>query len=560
MNAKNIFRNIKGLALAALLLMPAASFVSCNDDDSDGGSAYFRLENTTVGSKFVNDKTASELGFEAEAIIGDATLELIRYDIRSNCDWSIECNSADCDWLKFFPKTGKGDGKVRFCLDDNDNTTPRSATVVFRYANGKQTEATLAVNQASNAPYIKFYVNSLEATDIAAGRSAEHYDIRVASNVTPFYELTQPDWATFTETGNGTFTLDLAAYPTEPAELERSLGIAFHGSGQYEDIKADLNILQTITPEIEIISDDINPIDLSLPTFPAYQPNAFTFKVKSNWDWTIEMPEKAWFQITPQAGEADKEYTVTVTSDNNLSLEERASSFSIISDEVLGTCDTKKLFISQESLAESGPMEGLDAPVKWFFNGASGTDYTAAKEQFETNNKLMASSGVGYLSYTHTFNSDGTLHANCTRLIGGTGQPYVTGAWPGDYWLFEVPVKNFKTGTKVRFTGLTRVSGTGQKYWSLEYLDGQSWKAATDTQTATVGGEQITYTHLVPTANMQIDLTMTFSRAISDGSVQIRFRCVANTTGGAEPNGGTIRWASSADNGFNDSPIIQVVE
>ena len=227
---------------------------------------------------------------------------------------------------------------------------------------------------------------------------------------------------------------------------------------------------------------------------------------------------------------------------------------------MLGTKAVKEMFVTQESLAEGGPLEGLDAPVKWFFNGASGTDYTAMKEQFEQNNKLMASSGVGYISYFHTFNPDGSLHPNSTRMIGSTGQPYVTGAWKGDYWLFEVPVKNFKSGTKVRFTGLTRISGTGQKYWSLQYMDGTSWKPATDTQTATVNGEQITYTHLVPTANMQIDETMTFARGISDGSVKIRFYCEANTTGGTEPNGGTIRWASSADNGYNDSPVIQVVE
>ena len=59
---------------------------------------------------------------------------------------------------------------------------------------------------------------------------------------------------------------------------------------------------------------------------------------------------------------------------------------------------------------------------------------------------------------------------------------------------------------------------------------------------------------------LQIDETMTFARGISDGSVKIRFYCEANTTGGTEPNGGTIRWASSADNGYNDSPVIQVVE
>ena len=306
MNAKNIFRNIRGLAMSALLLIPAA-FVSCSDDDTEGGSPYFRLENTVVSSKLVT--ASSDLGFDAEAIIGDATLELIRYDIRSNCNWSVECNSTDGDWIKFYPKTGQGDGKVRFCLDDNDANTPRSATVVFRYADGRQTETTLVVNQSANEPYIRFVVNNIETNEIVAGRYAAHYDIRVASNVTPFYEPEKAEWATFTETGNGTFTLDIEEYPEQPASLSRDFSIAFKGSGQYKDIRADLNILQDITPQIEITSEDIGD-DLALPPFPAYQPNAFTFKVKSNWDWTISVAENAWIEVTPSAGEADKELSL----------------------------------------------------------------------------------------------------------------------------------------------------------------------------------------------------------------------------------------------------------
>lgn len=563
MNVKNIFRNIRGLAFTALLLIPAAGFVSCNDDDTDNGSPYFRLEKPVAKSKLVT--ASSELGFEAAAVIADPTLELMSYEIRSNCDWSVECNSTDAEWLHFYPQTGRGDGKIRFCLDDNTATATRSATVVFRYANGSQTQTTLVVAQEANVPYIKFIINNIESSEIKAGRNAAHYSIELLSNVTPFYVPEPADWATFTETGNGTFTLDIADFPNEPTALSRSFNIAFRGSGEHKEIKANLNVLQDITPKITITSDDIDGDDedseRSLPAFPAYQPNAFSFKVASNWDWTISVPANAWFTVSPSAGEAGKEYTMTVNVNSNLSLDERTSSFSIISDEVLGTRDTKVMLLSQESLAESGPLEGLDAPVKWFFNGAAGTDYTAQKEQFEVNNKLLAASGVGYLSYFHMFtNPDGTQHPNSTRMIGGTGQPYVTGAWKDDYWLFEVPVKNFKSGTKVRFTGLTRISGTGQKFWSLEYLDGTSWKPAKELQTTTVGGEQVSYTHQVPTANMVIDETMSFTRGISEGSVQIRFRCVANTTGGTEPNGGTMRWASSADNGFNDSPVIQVVE
>lgn len=80
MNAKNIFRNIRGLAMSALLLIPAA-FVSCSDDDTEGGSPYFRLENTVV-SEQAGDRLLRP-GFRRRAIIGDATLDCTSYDIRS---------------------------------------------------------------------------------------------------------------------------------------------------------------------------------------------------------------------------------------------------------------------------------------------------------------------------------------------------------------------------------------------------------------------------------------------------------------------------------------------
>ena len=67
MNAKNIFRNIRGLAMSALLLIPAA-FVSCSDDDTEGGSPYFRLENTVVSSKLVT--ASSDLG-STETVVTD---------------------------------------------------------------------------------------------------------------------------------------------------------------------------------------------------------------------------------------------------------------------------------------------------------------------------------------------------------------------------------------------------------------------------------------------------------------------------------------------------------
>ncbi len=555
MNTKDLYRKIRRGAGAAALLLATLLTGACNDDDTSTGSPYFRLENVVVSSKMVT--SSSELGFDVEAMVGDPTLELIRYDIRSNCDWTVEANSTDADWLLIWPDHGSGDGKVRFCVTDNDNPDPRATTVVFRYADGRQTEATLAVKQAANVPHITISVNNSLTNEIVAGRYAQSYDISVNANVDFFYSLEKNDWATLTETGNGQFKLDVAAYPEQPTELERSCAITFKGAGEYESTTSRIDILQTITPKIEVTSEDLDTSDNSLPPFAAQGAKPISVTLKSNWDWSIVEEADAWYSVSPAAGEADQEYTLTITPTDNTG-DMRYGLVTIRTVEVLGESGIFEITISQETgSGSSAPMTGLDKPVEWFFNGASGTDYTTPTKQFVEENSLRAVSGVGYLSYTHTYVDDqGQPDPDCERFIGGTGQPYVTGAWPGDYWLFSVPVKNFKAGTNVRFSGVSRISGTGQKYWRLEYLDGTTWKAASELKTTTFKPTS--------TPNLEVSATVTFKRAIPDGEVQFRFICAANCTGGNQalpnPNGGTCRWASSVETGYKDSPRIEVVE
>lgn len=220
------------------------------------------------------------------------------------------------------------------------------------------------------------------------------------------------------------------------------------------------------------------------------------------------------------------------------------------------------------------PMTGLDKPVKWNFSAAD-TVY-ALRSKYEIDNALPAREGTGYLSFYFLPDNTTLDQANAkkeARVIGGTGQPYNTGVWPGDYWEFSVPVKNFKSGTTVRFTGILRASGTGMKFWLMQYKDGGEWKTAgTATsgkvtyQTATI---DVTYTHeLLNTANLVIDQTMAFTQAIADGNVLIRFTCAANWQASgkgplAAPNGGTVRWQGNDDAAAGDlveGPVIQVVE
>ncbi len=553
-----LFRSLKWSVLLFTLCL-----ISCQDDKEEYDAPYFRIENASVSSK-ANILHSSELGFTIAPLIGDETLELMCYDIRTNRKWTAEVSSSDKEWLYIWPVKGSGDSKVRFCAIDNDSPLSRSTTVIFHYDDGFQTEVTLLAEQESNEPYIRVYADNQAAESISAGHHSQTNIITVKSNIDFFYKHGTPDWMTFTETSNGEFTLQINEYPIAPSELERYDNVRFTGVGIYSHITASLDVLQSIRPYISISGEDIDS-NGSFPPFSASSPDVTTFKLISNYDWSITSDD-TWFRITPSSGVAYQEYNVTIHMDKNTA-DERIGVATITTSEILGVKDVLELSLYQESGTSGGssPMEGLDNPVKWFFNGASG-DYSTQIEQFEVNNNLRASTGVGSLSFTHTYlDASGNIPEECTRRIGASGHPYVTGAWPGDYWIFEVPVRNFKSGTKVKFTGCFRASNTGQKYWMFEFLDNGIWKNVSELKTVTVNGEQVTYTHEASTSyENEITFIADHKYPIADGNIMFRMTCMANWTMGnaalEKPNGGTIRWAANEANGYNDSPVIEVVQ
>lgn len=203
MNTKQIFRNMLWKAAGAMALRSRPpGLVSCDDDDTSGGGAYFRLEEMTA-SKYISN--ASELGFDIQPIIGDETAVVAGYVVRSNRKWTVECNSDDAEWLRIFPKAGENEGRFWVCAKDNDFTSPRSTTLVFRYADGSQTETTIAVRQLANIPYIDISLaeNGTPVDAIEAEHAAKSYDVTVSSNIDYFYTPDQDGWFTFTELGHG---------------------------------------------------------------------------------------------------------------------------------------------------------------------------------------------------------------------------------------------------------------------------------------------------------------------------------------------------------------------
>ena len=154
------------------------------------------------------------------------------------------------------------------------------------------------------------------------------------------------------------------------------------------------------------------------------------------------------------------------------------------------------------------------------------------------------------------------------RLVGASGHPYVTGAWPGDYWLFEASDgTEYPAGTKVHIMFYTRLSATGHKYWMLEYYDGAGWKPVSEVKEVSVtapNGDPVTVSYnFEPTTdsatNSLVDFTWTL--AAPCGNMQFRYTCMSNWQYNgkgalAAPNGGTCRIAGAA----GTSPVFEVVD
>ena len=199
--------------------------------------------------------------------------------------------------------------------------------------------------------------------------------------------------------------------------------------------------------------------------------------------------------------------------------------------------------------------------VQWGFDASLMDAY---KDSFEKDNNFKANiAGVGSLSWTSLpENIALDKDSKKSQVIGGTGQPYVTGVWPGDYWEFTMPLKNVPAGNVVTFTALHRISGTGQKYWRMDWsIDGTTWTPVKPLQTETETGTNAQYTHIAPTSDVELTESFELPEAVADGTLKIRFTCVANWQGNgkgalAAPNGGTHRWSGTAETG----PKITITE
>ena len=279
-----------------------------------------------------------------------------------------------------------------------------------------------------------------------------------------------------------------------------------------------------------------------IPEFAADATAETTFTVRADTDWTIEVPAaETWYSVTPLSGAANTDVTVTVTPTPNTG-GARDGSFTIQS----GT-NTETILLSQAPSASALHFE-------WSF--------PATAEE----NNMVSRTERGYKS------DDGKARIDAVRAVDNPSNPDMSyslgydneigrilmyGFALDDYWLFTLPVKNFKANTTLNLRALISSSASGPKFYILEYsADGQaSWtsvnttsiedKSAKDTALRT-----IVYTHMMPdtpaNGDVIVDDDITIPTAVADGNIYLRLRvCDAMAGNKAKnivpANGGTTR-------------------
>lgn len=152
--------------------------------------------------------------------------------------------------------------------------------------------------------------------------------------------------------------------------------------------------------------------------------------------------------------------------------------------------------------------------------------------------------GNGKITYDQIDKTELDVNDKAARACGKDGEPYVIGAWPGDSWNLTAE-SSIAAGSIIGVSYYSRTSGTGMKYWLVEYLDGDTWKPALPIQTVEVEGQTISYNvEHMNTANFEVNFVATTTADMS--SFKVRQTCVVNAQASgkgplAAPNGGTIR-------------------
>lgn len=135
-------------------------------------------------------------------------------------------------------------------------------------------------------------------------------------------------------------------------------------------------------------------------------------------------------------------------------------------------------FIVLTNVVDKGENENVKLPVKWNANATTYAKWSGVNVASGKAGVIEPVEGFGQISYNWGLaqrETDGVVDDPESKLDVQADNPRVNGAWTGDYWEFMsyVPAK---AGQVIKLEFECRISGSGLRYWKMQYKDGNEWK------------------------------------------------------------------------------------
>lgn len=414
---------------------------------------------------------------------------------------------------------------------------------------------------------LEMSANGYSAAENVANHVSKALRFHITTNmrwkIVPTDQENVPDWIhPFPGSGDTDgiffFKTDRNVDPVNARETYYNI-LVDKGNGVYEPIEGILHVIQEASPEFL----EMNAAKFSV----AAAGQTIRLRVKSNVPWT--------YGLSPSEDYA-------------------TGNLDWIVDESVHPAEQYNDTLVFTVAANDKGMRGASLKINYSLDGVEKSDVVAITQYPETE-VYLEGFPVKWLvrvegnTFADTFPSDGTgtavsgngkitFNNECGKAADTKGSvllditdnsPRATGVWPGDYCEF-VASSPVSAGTIVKIAFATRVSGTGHKYWRLEYRDGDQWKIAgrsfVDEAVEGPDGKPVVYTHAMNpdgATNTLVETAVTYENATDQ--VEFRFICAANYRANgagplAAPNVGTWRLSVDTKDG-NDpyQPSISIV-
>ena len=442
--------------------------------------------------------SAQSITFEAEAA------EAQSLTIASNGSWMIDVVE---DWITVTPMSGTGSTDVSVTVTDNVDekgvvNSPREGTITIYSDRGSEVSTTVIQKGDNYKGVEEITIDKVYGLDDKA-----------------LLKIAKAQVTAVTETGF------VASDETGVIYVSSSEAVTLGSEVSFAGKKVNLYGISSIeSDQLSVISESGSEITYPAPEdflsleYTEIQTMTYVTGTANLLDGMLLFDQTIPYDVSVLVP-ASEDINMDELNKHNIEFE---AYFLGLKDGVLTLVFTKILNDNGQSIND-GDLEGF--PVQWEGSSNNYPDWAS-------DHTIASVVGDGVISYTIADRSALTDQGTTTLDVSGSN-PRVNGAWPGDYWEFKAnsPVA---AGSLIKIQFETRVSGSGQMYWRLEYLDGEEWKIAGTALTAQITDpdEIVTYTHSLSPGGSADSYNKIVSQVVSyentTSEAVFRFYCAAN--------------------------------